>query len=370
MRLASVHGVTVATQREPRIVVACPIQLSWQGATIEAISQDISKNGVFIRTEQTMPIGEELDLTLHLPNDAVVVVSSRVVHVLSEAAANALGRLPGMGFVFVETSTERRALLDAYLDELVMAFSLRPGSEPRARHILIADSSTRLLERLSTALGNAGFVVTTAANGAEAYAACLHDPPDLVLAACEMPVVDAWRLVTMMGAVPGLAQIPVALMSEDSGDITRLRAYRLGVMDFIPKPFTVAEVCIRMRRLARARVGSPDRVVLRGAVGEISVATLLSMLEFERKTGILTLTHETDVAWLSVDVGRIVKVEAAADGTADSRSTLMRVLDWDMGEFEFSACEVYEQDELGHTTTQLLIAHAQLRDEEKRAARN
>jgi len=366
MRLARV-GEGSVVHREPRIVLACVIEFDWRNARVSGISQDISMNGVFVRTECVLPVGSVVELTLHLPNEVAITVAARVVHLLGEVAAQALGRLRGVGFVFVEPAGERRAELDTHLEELVTAFSVRPTPEPRSTHILVADGSTRLLERLSTALGNAGFVVSTATNGAEAYAACLHNPPDLVLAASDMPVVDGWRLVTLLGERAGLAQIPVSLMSEDAGDITRLKAYRLGVVDFIPKPFTVAEVCIRMRRIARGRVGPADRCVLRGALGEISIATLLSMFEFERKTGILTVTHETDVAWVAIDAGRVMKVESAADERADSRTTLMRLLDWTGGEFEFAACEVYDEDELGQTTTHLLIQHAHARDEDAHA---
>jgi hypothetical protein len=45
----------------------------------------------------------------------------------------------------------------------------------------------------------------------------------------------------------------------------------------------------------------------------------------------------------------------------------MRVLSWQDGYFEFTACDVKIDDEIGMGTTQLLLEHARLQDERNRA---
>jgi DNA-binding response OmpR family regulator len=354
---------TENTDREQRVVIACRVEISHGGRRATGLSQDLSSSGVFVRTREGLPVGTEAQIKLHLPSGRAIETRARVAHVLAEEAARALGRYPGMGLAFVEPDPGVRRRLMEQLDELLGTLGpSRDGGGGRAR-VLVVDGSTRLLERLSTALGNAGFVVATASNGGEAYSACLESPPDLVLAAAEMPVMDGWKLVATLGTRPELAGIPVALMSDDAGDLTRLRAYRLGVIDFLPKPFTVAEVCIRMRRAARAHRASHERVVLRGSVAEIGMATLLSMLEFERKSGILAVMNEAEAAWLSVDAGRVVRVESPEG--EQPRERMMKLLDWTSGDFQFLACRVEDRDDIGLSTTQLLLEHARRRDEEK-----
>ena len=58
-------------------------------------------------------------------------------------------------------------------------------------------------------------------------------------------------------------------MAEQLTDITRLKACRLGVRDFIEKPFTDEELCIRLRRLARPpERPEPERVVFKGNIAQ------------------------------------------------------------------------------------------------------
>jgi uncharacterized protein (TIGR02266 family) len=352
--------------REQRIVTALRVELSRLGEQVTAISEDLSRHGIFIRTEEFLPIGDVVELTLHLPDGSgALKVISRVAHIMSDRGARALGRRAGMGLEFLEQDEAHRARLEAFLESLIEELTPPPTLMPTVARVLVADGSTRLLERLSTALGDAGFEVETAHNGAEAYTSCLNRPPDVVLCGDEMPVMDGWTLVRMLLARPRLAAIPLALMSDDASDITRLKAYRLGVKDFIQRPFTDEELCIRLRRLALGARESSERVTLRGNLAEIGVGTLLSLLDFERKSGILAVLSDAQAARLFLASGRVVKVESTATAGAEisARDKLMQILDWPSGNFEFAACEVIGADEIDMPTQVLLLEHARRRDE-------
>jgi DNA-binding response OmpR family regulator/Tfp pilus assembly protein PilZ len=350
--------------REPRIVTSLRVEFSRLGERVGASTEDISRHGVFVRTSDFLPVGNVVELTLHLPRGGALNVISRVAHILSDRAARALSRRAGMGFEFLEQDESHRVRLESFLVDLLQELTPPPRELPNVARVLVADPSPRLRERLATALGENDFDVETVGNGAEAYSACLEQAPDVLLVADEMPVMDGWTLVKMLATKPRLADVPVALMSDDSSDITRLRAYRLGVKDFLQRPFTDEEVCIRLRRLALNARPASERITLRGNLAEIGFGTLLSLLEFERKSGILAVLSDAEVARLFVAQGRIVKVESTAAPTdAAVKDRLMRVLDWHEGNFEFSACEVVGADEVQMSTQYLLIEHARVRDE-------
>lgn len=353
--------------REQRIVTACPVEFPRLDTIVKAESEDLSRRGVFVRTEELLPVGNVLELTITLPDETRVRVISRVAHLLSPSAARALGRRAGMGFEFLEQDNEGREHLIQYLEDVMEQVTPPPQEMPRACSVLVVDSSERLLERLATSLGDDGFTVKTMTNGAEAYSACLDDPPDIIVTSADMPVMDGWTLVKMVMGRASLANTPIVVTSEDASDMTRLKAYRLGVRDFIHKPFTDEELCIRLRRLAVAqRVPVIDKVVLRGNLAQIGLPTLLSLLEFERKSGILVVLSDERAARLFVAVGRVVKIEGPRDdGQAFDR--LMSVLDWDGGNFEFVATEVVGADEIGMGTGMILLEHARIRDESNAA---
>jgi hypothetical protein len=104
---------------------------------------------------------------------------------------------------------------------------------------------------------------------------------------------------------------------------------------------------------------------LRGNLVDIGLGTLLSLFEFERKSGILLLLRDGEIARLFVSEGKVLKVESSAGNGVPRvpRQRLMALLDWQVGQFEFSPCTIGGKDELNTSVTALLLEHARLRDE-------
>jgi len=128
----------------------------------------------------------------------------------------------------------------------------------------------------------------------------------------------------------------------------------------------VLEVILRARRWARASQRDTERVVLRGALTELPLTSLLSMFEQDRKSGLLSVTREQAVAWIDVVEGKIVRARSS-ELDADSRTVMMHVLDWDTGYFEVSAgSPPATKPEIDSSITHLLLEHAQRRDEATR----
>ena len=68
-----------------------------------------------------------------------------------------------------------------------------------------------MAERLSTALGTAGFTVATATNGLEVLGACSRRTPSLILIDRAMPTIDGMglleRLACDVAAVPVIVDV-------------------------------------------------------------------------------------------------------------------------------------------------------------------
>jgi DNA-binding response OmpR family regulator len=340
-----------------------PVELIADGKKLRAVSQDLSPYGMFVRLSPPLPPGSVVQVVI-APNGQRQVMTGQVTHALNEVEARTLGRFPGIGVMFREPMRpSEQAFIDAISRLLERHKKARPAADLR---ILVADSQTRILERLSTALGTAGFYVATATNGMEALGSCLSKAPDVALIERDMPVVDGLHVLQEMGRHPELASVPVMMMSANATDLARLQAFQLGAVDFIPKPFTVLEIILRARRWARASQRDPERVVLRGTLSELNLPSLLQMLETEKKTGQLAITRDQLVAWIDFVDGKIVRARSS-EVEGDAHDIVMKVLDWKHGFFELSAGQPSPGTiELDTTVTHILLEHARLQDEAAR----
>ena len=354
--------------REPRAVATYKVEFERLGRRVSATTEDVSRRGVFVRTGEFLPAGNVVELFIYLDELLPVRIVSRVAHVLSRDAARALGREPGMGFEFLEQDPGRLVALQRHLSRhLESAASARSSVAGAGIRAVVADPGARLLERLVAVLVDAGMQVQAAQDGAGAYSACLGEQPDVLLAADQMPVMDGWTLLNRMRAHPGLAHVPVVLMSEQASEVARLTAYRMGARDFIQKPFTDEEIILRLKAVSVQTRRTAESVILRGKVAEVGLGTLLSLMEFERKSGLLLLMARGEVATLFIAEGRVVKVDPTPDHLTPTQR-LLEILDWTEGRFEFLISDVVGRDEIALPTSRLLLEHARQRDEASRGA--
>ncbi|MBL9014767.1 MAG: DUF4388 domain-containing protein [Myxococcales bacterium] len=337
-----------------------PVEITAQGVTRRVVLQDLSRTGMFLQMPAPFPIGTEIQLCITHEGRRFYALAN-VTHSLGEAEARSLGRAAGVGIAFQEASTPMDHLFAIAIERLVR--ERREQTQPLGMHVVIADRSVRVLERMSTALDEAGCTVAIATTGMEVLAACLRRVPDVVLVERDLPVLDGLRLISELANDPLLAMVPVIITSEQPGDIDI--AFEAGAMDFIAKPFTSVEVVARARRLPAATPIVTDRVVLRGSLSELSLAALLTMLELERKTGRVVL-FAAQTGWIDLVDGRIVG--AGCSGfNATTQDVMMILLDWTHGSFEVVATEP-EQVEIMLPITHLLLEHARIRDEQVAAA--
>jgi DNA-binding response OmpR family regulator/Tfp pilus assembly protein PilZ len=350
------------------VVTRCQVELEGPLGRVIADSEDLSATGVFVRTDELLRVGKKVTLRVTLPNGATVSVRARVAHVIKPSVAAALGRHQGMGFELLAEDAEpdNAAALNAirrYLSSQ-RAESTRPVVLTTAARVIVAEPQKPLRARLVRALERVGFRVDAHDEGRSALLACEVERPDVVVTADTLTDIDGAELVRQLAHHPMLVDVPVVMTAVDGSDLARLAAYRIGVREYIPKPFTDEELVIRVHRLTVTTTAEPT-ASLRGSLGDVGMTTLLSLFEFERKSGILMLMREGELARVLVLDGRVIKVESG-EPERPARERLLALLDWTGGEFEFASCTVGGDDEVDLPTTPLLLEHARLRDERGR----
>ena len=351
--------VSARRDREARLVSRCRVEFDRPAGIVVAETEDLSARGLFIRTEDLLPVGEETEVRVELPDGAVLNLRGRVAHMLTPSSARALGRHGGMGFELVDpVDAAARARLRAHLDGLRTEV-VAPGLSTTTQ-VIVVEPALPLRTRMAGALEAAGFEVTAVATATEALEVCAVWRPDAIVAASVMETMTGVDLAYAMTEHALLSDVPIVLTGED-GDLGRLEAFRAGVRDYVPRPFLDEELVIRVHRVAAPPPPSTNPG-LRGSLIDISLGTLLSLFEFERKSGVLLLLRQGEIARVFISEGRLLKLEGTlAKGGVKDR--LMRLLDWHDGQFEFSPSTIGGKDEVGVSMTALLLEHARTRDE-------
>jgi two-component system, cell cycle response regulator len=88
-----------------------------------------------------------------------------------------------------------------------------------------------------------------AVNGEEGLAAALREIPDLILTDWNMPVMDGITLVRRMRETPTLRRTPVIMLTTESGPEYISAAARLGVRDYVTKPYRDEELLAKVGRI-------------------------------------------------------------------------------------------------------------------------
>ncbi|MCU0514246.1 MAG: hybrid sensor histidine kinase/response regulator [Anaerolineae bacterium] len=112
--------------------------------------------------------------------------------------------------------------------------------------ILIVDDTPVNLKLLSSVLARKEYEVRAARNGAMALQAVDTSPPDLILLDIAMPDMDGYLVCSHLKADPRTADIPIIFISalNDTEDI--IKAFEVGGVDYITKPFKIKEVLARV----------------------------------------------------------------------------------------------------------------------------
>ncbi|MEM9493986.1 MAG: response regulator, partial [Myxococcota bacterium] len=122
-----------------------------------------------------------------------------------------------------------------------------------APRILVADDDAWILRMVTTILTKRGYEVDTAQDGEQAYERALEQIPDLLITDVMMPKMDGWTLVRALRSRPEFSFVPVIFLTALSSDEDRIRGFRLGADDYLPKPFRFEELDLRVAKTIRRR---------------------------------------------------------------------------------------------------------------------
>jgi len=197
-----------------------------------------------------------------------------------------------------------------------------PQTAPKSTTILLVEDNPDLRDYIRLVLQDK-YQVVIAEHGQEAWAILNNTdqallPPDLILSDLMMPVMDGYQLLEKLKSDDATRHIPVVMLSARAEAQDKLQALRIGVDDYLTKPFDEEELLVRIENLlanqASRRLATTD-----DAPTSETTAPLLSQPDREWLAGFEVYVQKH----FSSDT---LSVSSLAYTFAMSESTLLRQL--------------------------------------------
>ena len=146
-------------------------------------------------------------------------------------------------------------------------------SEPNPPKILIVDDMPANILLLSKMLTARGYHVSSVLSGKLALQAARTEPPDLILLDINMPEMNGYEVCEQLKADAALKDIPVIFISALDQPQEKVKAFRVGGVDYVTKPFQLEELYARVEthlkiRALQRRLSHQNRDLTR-MMGEI-----------------------------------------------------------------------------------------------------
>jgi two-component system response regulator RegX3 len=116
--------------------------------------------------------------------------------------------------------------------------------------ILVVDDEPAIRDAVGYALRNEGFEVEALGDGESALAAAGADAYDVVILDLMLPGVPGTEVCRKLRAG---SPVPIIMLTAKDAEADRVQGLELGADDYVTKPFSMAELVVRVRAILRRR---------------------------------------------------------------------------------------------------------------------
>jgi diguanylate cyclase (GGDEF)-like protein len=125
-------------------------------------------------------------------------------------------------------------------------------------NILVVDDTPDNLRVLSASLSEQGYQVRCVKNGAMALLTAKKAAPDLILLDIKMPEMDGYQVCEKLKADEQTREIPVIFLSALDDVFDKVKAFQVGGVDYITKPFQIEEIIVRIEHQLALQVAKAE----------------------------------------------------------------------------------------------------------------
>ncbi len=143
------------------------------------------------------------------------------------------------------------------------------------RPILVVDDDAKIVRLVRTYLERDGFSVVTAADGPAALDAIETHRPALVVLDLMLPELDGRAVIRAVRRDDEAGATPIIVLSARGSTLDRIAGLEDGADDYLPKPFSPAELVLRVKSILRRSAAATTDPARRTALiqGDLVVDT-------------------------------------------------------------------------------------------------
>lgn len=138
--------------------------------------------------------------------------------------------------------------------------------------ILVVDDDAKIVRLVRTYLERDGFTVVTAGDGPAALQAIEAHRPALVVLDLMLPELDGRAVIRAVRRDEEAARTPILVLSARSSTIDRIAGLEDGADDYLPKPFSPAELVLRVKSILRRVTPSVETTPTAGTAAGVGSA--------------------------------------------------------------------------------------------------
>lgn len=181
-----------------------------------------------------------------------------------------------------------------------------------AKPILVVDDDPKIVSLVRTYLEREGFRVVTAGDGRSALQAFAESQPGLIVLDLMLPELDG---LAMMRIIRERSQVPIVMISARGSVADRVYGIHEGGDDYLAKPFSPAELVVRVKAVLRRTTDANGTTTVRGVLVHKDLVIDQDRLEVRRDGNIIPVTP-SEFRLLSALVqarGRVLTRQALLD---------------------------------------------------------
>ena len=178
------------------------------------------------------------------------------------------------------------------------------SAPPGGERVLVVDDEPDIVALVAYHLAKAGYRVSTAATGPDALRAAREERPALVILDLMLPGMSGFDVLEKLRAHDATRDVAVLMLTARKEEPDRVRGLTLGADDYLTKPFSPAELVLRVGAILRrvgAAAGGADTLV----IGPITIDRAAHAVAVDGQALDLTATEYKLLLTLAERRGRV-----------------------------------------------------------------